>query len=1062
MPQLSSSTDSLSSAVTNAQNRTTYSLNGDDNIGRKNAAGTQVDTRVATSQATGISLSGTDTVRIAGGSGRTAAGGGVSTTLWGPDTTVAAGSICRPLSDPYYEFSGTISEEVLHRYLDRSLQVELLSKFGNASWADGPSYPSAYNPLLSPANNYLLYYTSDPSCDPGTEICDHGSVLNMIVNSGAKHVWDLAHFWGGPVNDTDLNWICDTLRIDIDFIHCHDTQVICGAAIPEFGSFGGISGLTVPDTSSVPLHEYAARFYNASSGYPSGRPGLGPYFDFNSMVSDPSACPASNGCYFDMTKPEAQMYYYYIATRFIDSGCETIHFGDLWDVCAYDNGNINLWYVTEQIRAYAANHARRGVVLLDAHSTVFPKTPYGAWFLHPDAWVYDPSRPYPEPAPTWQTRLIFDYHSLGTIYTKNADSPCYDDGIMGNAILPVTLNNGSGLTNGGLINQSRGGLNPQGWYCVHNPALSRYDNGNNIFPTGCGAPGLYNYDNDSWFATQREDLRQLILKYTYYRVKCLDPNGHFSMPGRLIAHYFVGGTTQEYLYNAYTEAATIKNIWNNVYAHSSDWIPHDFTAQNVADGPDIGPASSLIVVGDDKIYYIGTDGYIHGYIRVNSDINSRTWLTVSPSYACQLSAAATVKAQGDLVASPDGTHLLYIGTDGYIHAFDIIDVWRYYYSDFMKSEMVAQQLTAVGSLIYPGNDRIFYIATYPTFNDSNRVHGFQKSSGIWQTTSPTYSAEGAFGQSILGQTKAAGALTYRQHTGFDRIYYRDIFGLISYYEVHDLITFYYVPCPGNLNLHAAGLVIVGNLAFYGNRIYFVAQNSGAYWVYCLIDTGTSSWTLLDVSANAAAYSGSSIGIQLQSSSGGKIAVSPDGNTVIYLPGNAYPWPCCYHNIDGYNYQYQQFEPQVSASGNWVQQGNSLQFTSDTDFFVVSLMFQNVIHFTFQEDYCSNPTIQQYFDYVPCGGWPPPDAVFVYLAGSLYIRLTFAQCGPVCNSWIVNYDEIGAGPTGDTGSYAFSIDCLDLPAIINIPVHPVVHVSLNYQYYLTNCCGMVFDTQSVHS
>jgi len=70
--------------------------------------------------------------------------------------------------------------------------------------------------------------------------------------------------------------------------------------------------------------------------------------------------------------------------------------------------------------------------------------------------------------------------------------------------------------------------------------------------------------------------------------------------------------------------------------------------------------------------------------------------------------------------------------------------------------------------------------TYPDFNDENRVHGFQKSSGVWQTTSPTYAADGIYGQKIVSQTKAAGALTYVNQAPYDRIYYRDIFGYLSY------------------------------------------------------------------------------------------------------------------------------------------------------------------------------------------------------------------------------------------------------------------------------------------
>ncbi len=415
------------------------------------------------------------------------------------------------------------------------------------------------------------------------------------------------------------------------------------------------------------------------------------------------------------------------------------------------------------------------------------------------------------------------------------------------------------------------------------------------------------------------------------------------------------------------------------YTGSQNWVHHNFTVENVSNGVPDGPAS-LVFAGTDKMYYIANDGYIHGYIKVNGDYNGGTWLTVSPSYACQFSASFTVKAKSDLVASPDGTTLLYIGTDGYIHGFSIVDVWTYEYFDFMKysatnpqQSMMTQGITADSCLIYPADDRIYYIGTYSY--GAVYVQGFQKSStpGTWLTISPTIQAAASLPIDL--QYTPAGGLTYDLNSTPNRLYYRATSGYLAYFEVIDTITYNYNDCAyANGALTAQQLRITGNLAIYNNgietRIYYIGQYiggtvpEGQYWIHCLINNG-SSWSTVSPSYSAL-YSGqpmygAPVGTVQQSrpSMLGQIAVSPDGLTVAYI--SDYLFVCFYYSSDGINY----FFYSIPFSNlNDVMGDNSLQFRGFDLFYASYWDNHTVHHYKYQEDYCINPSIQELNNYNP--------------------------------------------------------------------------------------------------
>lgn len=991
-------------------------------------------------------VSGTDTIQqVSKQAGLGATKGAVGTVNTdGGGIVINAGfseSPCNFYTDPDYEFSidasgkTFVSEDVLHRYLDRAICMQGMSAPYDQQYCLGLNEENEENRA-------------------------------MLLNIHPKYVGRMGYLWG---LEYDLGTMLDQMAQDAAYLHCFDSQIICEAAILENVSL---------NVNGIPIEAYVLDAFSYELALLGYAPATYPYPNFSypdiiySVINDtspgsPSLSWLQSQSYPDISNIQTQMWFYFLAKNYIDCGFEAIHMGQVGRMNYNDPGNQIYWSLLQKIRAYARDHARRGVVLLNT----------GVYY-------YDPPDP-PSPIPAFMRQLLFDFHTYGILYTANTSLACTDYD-QPDPYQPVML---PGHT--GVINLSTGGLNPQGWLCVWNPYYSEFDNGGGCntcsgsgpYQIGCNFPiGAYSWDDISYFATQDIYHRNLLLIYLNYKAKCLDVYGHIEMPGRrgifipdtfpfnTLGHipqpsnqWYRANASSAYDFPCYQNENTIIDIWNGVYASPSDWVHFNFTINNVGDANSgMQAASSLIFVGTGAIYYIGYDGYIYGYIKVKDNSFGGVWLTVSPSYAAQIPASSQVTALSSLVASPDGTWLLYIGTDGYIHGFNIITVWTYEYFEFMKDDMISQSIKATGSLIFPEPDRIYYIADYyvdgvPSPSNSNRVQGFQNSStdyspaGPWQTVSPTYSAEGVYGQSLSTQIQAAGALTY--DSGTNRIYYRGVDGLLYYYTANTLIDYYYAACPGNHYL--AVLQIAGNLAVSDvagqSRIYFVGSGTGGdLSVYMLLDAG-GSWGFLSLANNAYSVYGQPLsGIDAQSPPiFGQIAVSPDGNTIAYF-GSAQT--ICYYSFDGVNYYFNNM--QYTNWGDTVGD-NSLQFIDNDDlYYIASSDYSTtndfvVHHYAFQEAYCENPSIAE----IECTVTFPSVAIIQY-GSQWFIRLTFTSCA-ACNEWTFSYWNISHP---DSGTQSVTIDCSDLPYTIDVSIHPdfVLHGALDctYGYTLTSCCGMI--------
>jgi hypothetical protein len=234
----------------------------------------------------------------------------------------------------------------------------------------------------------------------------------------------------------------------------------------------------------------------------------------------------------DIGQPETKLWFYFLAASYIDVGCEAIHFGQAEIMDGNDPDHRHWWEVTQKVREYAKDHARRHWVLCDAH------VPSGG-MLHGD-------------------QLLFDFHSFPLRIVEVPERP--QEGVLKMGAFDS------------IYGRSMGGIAPSGWQCEHLPYLVELDNwgvSNRPGQPHVGGCWVWGYDEISWFAHQDEAYRNKWLRYAWEWVGEHDPNGFFQMPGSRVLHAPVGrkswyyaNTRSEASSEGFSQEETIKAIWS--------------------------------------------------------------------------------------------------------------------------------------------------------------------------------------------------------------------------------------------------------------------------------------------------------------------------------------------------------------------------------------------------------------------------------------------------------------------------------------------------------------------
>lgn len=865
-----------------------------------------------------------------------------------------------------YNFYGTMSRDQLELYMSRAITmaglVDQISCY-SSSCTPGPS--TYYDPVAFNAN------------------------LSMLANMDAKYIGRSCGLWGGEwvVNGGYFNYVGQMVAGINGAYSIRQVKPVIQAAIFE---------IVTSDINGIMMSDEVANTYHIAKRN----------FRYNDMLY-------SNGSYVnnwgtnasvpDMSRPETQMWFYFMATQYIDRGIEALHMGQVELMDDNDPNHQYWWDLLSKIRAYAKTR-NRGLVLIDAHTS-------GLYVGNTD-------------------QLLFDLHAspLRILSLQpHWPAPATNGG-------PAKLDYNTGC--GTPYKNTKGGKTYFGWYATTLPYLVELDNyGISSQPNtfqACWSP--WGWDEITWFGLQTEQYRNTWLKYAYYKVKCLDENAFLEMPGRrgmTEAGVPWPGNTYQAAMGYYNQANTIRDLWNGVYNNADNWTHHNFTEEEVYNQPTTPEVnSSLIFVGTDKAYYIADDGYIHGYIKDNGATG--VWRTVSPAYASQVSASSQAKAKSDLIASPDGNTLLYIGIDGFIHGYTINNVWSYTYFDFPTTQMVQQNLKAYQNLVFTSNTRLYYIAN-ETQTNNKRVHGFIKTATGWLTTSPTYANQTPSGS----QQQAGGALTFN---GTDRLYFVGADGFLYYHTIIDDWTYVYTAVPQTLLIQQNLRILPFKLAVNGSKVYYVGKeiaNANAYHIHALIDNNNGTWATVSPSYSADFYNGQSISSQIQPNYQGEIAVSPDGKSIAYIGKDSKVY--YYKDINaGWNFSYNATAgtPVLTAAAV-----NSLQYTSNTQLFFtsrppvyttsISSGDRKIHYYEFQQYFCENPAIRAVESgYVPLSSRVP-------LRGDIPLNTTISRTIP-------------QRPDGNASGLSFDVFPNPANDVINLLIEG--SSEYNYHYKVTNAVG----------
>lgn len=373
-----------------------------------------------------------------------------------------------------YRFDQTISREVLENYLSRAITMEgMLNGRGN--------------------------------------LADH---IRMLKGAGAKFIGRALCLWGGEGN---LPANLKRAKEQVPQVHAADPEMVLQACIFEIVTTQ-VDQVPVPDWAFAALGRpiEPRNFRYADMLYPSGR--------FKDHWQPGQSVP-------DVSQPETKLYFYFLGASFIDAGCEAIHLGQTELMNGNDPKLDHYAEVLRLIRAHAAKHARRHMVLLDSH------VPSGG--LVRDG------------------RLLMDFHSFPLRIMETPDKPQ-------EAILKLGFSDG-------IYGRSKGGITPSGWSCEHLPYLVEIDNWGVSKTPGqpkAGSIWIWGYDEITWFAHQSQAYRSNWLAYAQGWVRQTDPNGHLQMPGsRTLAspvgrlRWYYANNPSPALPEGFGDEAAIRAVW---------------------------------------------------------------------------------------------------------------------------------------------------------------------------------------------------------------------------------------------------------------------------------------------------------------------------------------------------------------------------------------------------------------------------------------------------------------------------------------------------------------------
>jgi hypothetical protein len=337
--------------------------------------------------------------------------------------------------------------------------------------------------------------------------------VRMLKQTGAKFVGRAVYRWGGEAALEDVLAKAQPIATKL---HRIDPDMVLQGAVFEIVT-SQVDRLPVPASvfKAFDLESEKRNFRYKDMLYPDGH--RVNHWSRNASVPD-------------MSQLETRMWFFYLCQQYIDTGIEAVHFGQVEIMDDRDPEHIHWRDMISRVRGYARKHARRHLLLCDAH------VPSGGI-------VHD-------------GKLMFDFHSFPLRIEEVTEEPQH--GILKIGYLD------------GIFRRSKGGIAPSGWKCKSLPYLVEFDNfersgreGENI-----GGHWIWGYDEICWFAHQSKEYRNKWLRYARDWIRRHDPNGYLQMPGsRTLAapvgevRWYWANTPSKAVPTGFGQEEAIKDIW---------------------------------------------------------------------------------------------------------------------------------------------------------------------------------------------------------------------------------------------------------------------------------------------------------------------------------------------------------------------------------------------------------------------------------------------------------------------------------------------------------------------
>lgn len=385
-----------------------------------------------------------------------------------------------------FDFKNTISEKVLCNYLSRSLQYQ------QATTLTGEAADAA---------------------------------MSMFYTTGAKYIARSSAMWTPTANDIKV--VSENGASFIKTAHETDPDIIFEACIFENITKAGVNGIEVPSWVFKAFGKNAEKrcFNYDDMLFKRG-------YGVNYWATDASIP--------DITREETQMFFYYLACNYIDAGYEGLHLGQVLLMGIDDEDYACYFKLAAMIREYAKKNARRGMILINAHTSgIVDKSGY----------------------------LLCDFHAWPMRGTLPENATAHEATRLNPQEIVLKVGHSDSI-----YTKSKGGKTYSGWSCKSLPYFVEIDNYLSSFPLKDTVNDYWGYDEITWFANQPKTYRQSFSQYAYNWVNSTDSNGYFHLCGRRGCYEFKDGATSYTYYDAvstlfdesgYDDEFAIRKIWIN-------------------------------------------------------------------------------------------------------------------------------------------------------------------------------------------------------------------------------------------------------------------------------------------------------------------------------------------------------------------------------------------------------------------------------------------------------------------------------------------------------------------